>query len=762
MEASSVVTCSACGCTSRDFACCEYCNANLTPVASPVAPTTCPITPEGPFYLSAKQAGLLTRPEASVTVFTPDKAWRLHWISSELWLEWKPRVEERISAAGGNRGSRIEDGGSEIEEGNLKIEDERAKVEERELMAEGRESNLQDSQLSTIDLPSSILNPPSSLNILPPCRIVEDLTGVWIVVETTGRYPEPWRGPVSEDPLDRLRHLAGVAGRGPGFWDENPAEKLGHMVDFLERLAEAMKSFHHAGLVWLPFHPNWIEEFWPSASSKAAGSKSAVLRATNLDLAVHSFVTGTPTPDPSLTQSGGERTAELASVSTVQGVGKVGRHAHRTLDMSRSGRLQTVGERDVEANSPPLPQKGEGSIKDFRMVPAWTPPEVFHDQVSQIGPRTDVYHLALFTYYWLSGLLPKGFPGKGLAFFDFAMPPLRVLAPTLPVGIAGAVMAGLEVEPGRRPVSPRAFCAELRAALHEVRKRANPCQRSAWDIGSHTRTGRTKEAKGGVNQDAVLIRRFPNPERVLLVVADGLSCCDVGSGDVASRLVCEAIDVSFGQSSHGSDFSTEIPCACRRGAEAMLAWALDGGERLRLKTGQDLMATTVLAAWLEGGTLTVANAGDSRAYLIHERGIEQLTVDADLGCTLLAAGSPPENVIELGPVTRALRSCVGGVLYKSATDELVVDDARFRLVVNRWKLLPGETVILCSDGLVEEGAFLEPEELLELVRQNSDLSAEALAVALSEAADARQSLPSQDEPEGCGDNISCCVIKIDQ
>jgi protein phosphatase len=735
----------------------------LTPVSPPIAPTTCPITPEGPFYLSAKQAGLLTRPEASVTVFTTDKSWRLHWIGSELWPEWKPRAEQRISAAGGNRGSRIEDGGSKIEEGNLRIENQGSKVEDRELKAEVRESNLQDSQLSPIALPSSILDPRSSLIILPPCRIVEDLTGVWIVAEATGRQPEPWRGPVSEDPLDRLRHLAGVAGRGPGFWDENPTEKLGQMVDFLGRLAEAMEALHAAGLVWVPFHPNWIEEFVPASRSQLPGSPQSVLRSINLDLSVYPFAAaGMPSCPPPVSRSGGEASTELASIPGAQGAGKVGRHPHKTLDMSRSGTLQTVGESDVLVPSPPLPQKSEGSIKDLRMVPAWTPPEVFHGQVSQIGPRTDVYHLALFTYYWLSGLLPRGFPGKGLASFDFAMPPLRILAPTLPVGIAGVVMTGLDVEPGQRPESPRAFCQELRAALNEVRKRENPYQRSAWDIGSHTRTGRTKEAKGKVNQDAVLIRRFPKPDRALLVVADGLSCCDVGSGDVASRLVCEAIDASFGQSSHGSDFSTEIPCACRRGAEAMLAWALDRGERLRLKTGQDLMATTILATWLEGDTLTVANAGDSRAYLIHERGIEQLTVDADLGCTLLTAGSPPENVIELGPVTRALRSCVGGVLYKSATDELVVDDARFRLVVNRWKLLPGETVILCSDGLVEEGAFLEPSELLELVRQNSDLSAQALAFALAEAADARQSLPSQDEPEGCGDNISCCVIKIGQ
>jgi hypothetical protein len=252
-----------------------------------------------------------------------------------------------------------------------------------------------------------------------------------------------------------------------------------------------------------------------------------------------------------------------------------------------------------------------------------------------------VYYLALFTYYWLSQLLPNGFPGKGLASFEFEMPPLRILAPTLPVGIAGVVMSGLAVEPKRRPESPRAFCAELRAAVDAIRKREDrgskievrelldslsarkaaksesslaPSRLGArsdainppssildpqsasgprpWDIGSHTRTGRAKASKGGVNQDSVLVRQFTQPDRALLVVADGLSCCDVGSGDVASRLVCEAIDASFGPDSHAHDFAKQIPEACRGGAQAMLAWALDHGERLRLKAAQDLMSTT--------------------------------------------------------------------------------------------------------------------------------------------------------------------------
>jgi serine/threonine protein phosphatase PrpC len=501
-----------------------------------------------------------------------------------------------------------------------------------------------------------------------------------------------------------------MAGRGPGFWDEKPVERLGQMVSFLDRLAEAMECLHSAGLVWLPFHPNFIEE------------ATAGLWAMNMDLTVHSF-------------------ASLA-------------------------------------------------LKP-RMVLAWAPPEVVHDQVLEIGPRTDVFHLALLTYYWLGRLMPNGFAGKGLASFEFAMPPLRVLAPTLPVGIARVVMSGLSMEPWRRPISPRAFCAELQASLDALRGRdafsrgkikgnaaedelasASPTIHHAslakrWEIGSHTRTGRVKASKGGVNQDSVLVRQFTSPDRALVVVADGLSCCDVGSGDIASRLVCESIDATFGCDSHAENFLKEVPEACRRGAEAMLAWALDRGERLRLKAAQDLMSTTVLAAWLEvindlGDSLELilANAGDSRAYLINQNGIEQLTVDADLGCTLLAAGSPPENVIELGPVTRALRSCVGGVLYRSATDELLIDDSRLRLAINRWKLLKGETIILCSDGLVEEGAFLEPSDLLDLVRRNADLSAEALAYVLAEAADARQTLPYPEEPEGCGDNISCCVIRI--
>src|SRR5262249_19640778 len=98
------------------------------------APSICPLVPEGPLYLTAQQTGRLSRPEAAVTVETATSSWRLHWIPREAWSDWRPRVEDRRN---------------------------------RQVAA------------------------------LPPCRLVEEEAGVWIVAEMRGKRPEPWRGPPS-------------------------------------------------------------------------------------------------------------------------------------------------------------------------------------------------------------------------------------------------------------------------------------------------------------------------------------------------------------------------------------------------------------------------------------------------------------------------------------------------------------------------------------------------------------------------------------
>ncbi len=595
-----MVTCPRCGGKSRDQEFCDHCNADLMPPSRTPPPAVCPLDSEGPLQLTAEQRATLTRPEAGVTVRAPNQSWRLHWIPRGAWATRRAGVEER----GRYRG-----------------------------------------------------------NVLPPCRIVPDQNGVWLLAEAWSPQPPPWLLPPARDPLDEARRLAA----------------------FLDVLATALGELHAQGLVWLTFDPRDLE-FLPASAARPAPR----LRFTNLDLAVYP-----------------------------------------------RGRC---------------PDRLHVNVK-------FAAPEICRFRACDLGPATDVYHLAVFAYYWLARLLPGGFFGAGLEAFGFALPPLRTFAPALPPALAAAVNRGLAVEPAWRPPTPAAFCAEFRAALQTAEKRATSSAPVRWDLGVHTRPGRAKAALNRPNQDYALLRRFDGPPRALLAVADGISTCDVGSGDVASRTACAVLEQAFGPPSSLASFAKAVTAACRQASRGLLDWALRNGHRQQLAEGLDLMGTTVTAAWLEGNCLALANLGDSRAYLIDAAGAEQLTVDGDLGSALLAAGVPPEDVREAGPMARALRDCVGGC-SRGPGGEPTVNERYCTPAVTTWRLLPGDFVVLCTDGLVEEGVFLDPAALAELLRRHKDLPAAALAVKLADAADALQRPPGPLEPDGFGDNISCIVIKV--
>ncbi len=418
------------------------------------------------------------------------------------------------------------------------------------------------------------------------------------------------------------------------------------------------------------------------------------------------------------------------------------------------------GESQLQFTNLDLEVHRQGQCPDrLRMAPHFAAPEAAQFHVADIGPRTNVYHLALFAYYWLARLLPSGFPGRGLEAFQFQVPPLRTYVPTLPPGLARVVNQGLAIEPGQRFSQPLALCQALDEALARALNRYASTAPVRWEIGFHTRTGRTKTALQGGNEDFALVRTFAQPDRALAAVADGITTCQVGSGALASWMTGLVLENTFDADSTLISFPKQIRAACRKAGAMLLDWALEKGYRDQLAAGLDLMGTTLTAGWLEGRHLGVANVGDSRAYLITDDFVEQLTVDGDLGSDLLASGTPPEEVRDMGTVTRALRVCVGGCTRNEAGALSVLDEV-CQPALSFWPLVPGDVVILCSDGLVEEGAFLEPERLGELVRQQRALSPEALAILLSDEADALHRLPSDLEPEGFGDNITCVVIKI--
>ncbi len=391
--------------------------------------------------------------------------------------------------------------------------------------------------------------------------------------------------------------------------------------------------------------------------------------------------------------------------------------------------------------------------------PAFAAPEIVYLKTIDFGPRTDVFHLSAFCYYWLARFLPGGLPGDGMEANDFHLPPLRTYAPLLPEGIAAVLERGMTPEAAHRYPTPTAFVQELKNALERAQKRRALTGPIVWEIGSKSIAGRTKTALHRGNEDQAFVRKFADPDRALAAVADGITTCDVGNGALASLIATIVLENSFDAYTTEAHFPARIRDVCRKASQTLLDWAIEKGHRDRLVEGQDLMGTTLTAGWLQGNMLHIANLGDSRAYLIEGGRVEQLTVDGDLTSDLLAQSMPPEKVREIGSMGKALRQCIGGCEVNQHGDLVILDDASTP-ALSQWPLFPGDVVVICSDGLVEEGAFLEPEILVEILRNHSRATAQELASLFVEAADALQRLPSAMESEGFGDNVSCVVIRI--
>jgi serine/threonine protein phosphatase PrpC len=403
----------------------------------------------------------------------------------------------------------------------------------------------------------------------------------------------------------------------------------------------------------------------------------------------------------------------------------------------------------------------------LRLSTAFSPPEVCGFRGERIGPATDVFHVSLYLYYRLAGLLPGGFPGQGLEAFDFAIPPLRIYRPRLPVGIAPVLERGLARDPSDRFPTVTDLVAELTSAFDRARSRHSSRIPISWSWSSMSLIGRTHEVQGLPNQDSHVVVTLPREgdasasDQLLAVVADGVTHARIGSGEVASQATVEILESSLTarlrQPRTAQQREAALSSACIDASRAILDIV-----RTILPADEyepsDVMSSTVVAGLLSGNELTLASAGDSRAYLISDGRAEQLTVDGDVACMELASGAPPEFVRDMGPESGALYSCIG--VGEKTADGLEVSLVRSLPAVTRWPLVPGDVLVLCSDGLVEEGVFLDSVELAMLVGEFAGRPPAELVDRLVQAARGKHRDPSPWEPTGCGDDITCIVVVI--
>ena len=216
-----------------------------------------------------------------------------------------------------------------------------------------------------------------------------------------------------------------------------------------------------------------------------------------------------------------------------------------------------------------------------------------------------------------------------------------------------------------------------------------------------------------INEDSILA--LPP----LFIVADGMG--GHRAGELASSI---AVDTIQEFAPHRAE-TNALSRALRRANKAIID-AVAGG------AGHKGMGTTCTALMLKDGQCAIAHVGDSRAYLLRDGRLSQITHDHSVVGAMIRSGHlsvaearvhPQRNVI-----TRALGS-----------DRDVVVDTHLIPV------LPQDRLLVCSDGLTSmiEDAYID-----------------TILTSYPDPRAATQALIDAANNAGGKDNISCIVIDI--
>jgi serine/threonine protein phosphatase PrpC len=246
-------------------------------------------------------------------------------------------------------------------------------------------------------------------------------------------------------------------------------------------------------------------------------------------------------------------------------------------------------------------------------------------------------------------------------------------------------------------------------------------------VAQHTDIG----CKRSVNEDNLMTVLPEDPQAfqakgALFVVADGMG--GHSHGERASELAVNTVREVYYQ-----DESEEISRSLVQAIKQANVFIYDENLACSADTldAQKGMGTTCIAAVLKEKTLTVANVGDSRVYVVHAGQIRQVSQDHSLVAEMVRAG--------LLTVEQANHHEKRNIIYRSlgAGPEVEVD-------VFEETVAEGDALILCTDGL---SGLVDEAEILQIVETYQPEESVRQLIARANAA-------------GGPDNITAIVVRV--
>ena len=194
------------------------------------------------------------------------------------------------------------------------------------------------------------------------------------------------------------------------------------------------------------------------------------------------------------------------------------------------------------------------------------------------------------------------------------------------------------------------------------------------------------------NQDIFQIEAREDNQTALLVVCDGMG--GANAGNVASRFAAQSFIESASDALSGTLDETArqnlLTQALKQANETVFSLA---GRQPEFRG----MGTTLVGAFVQGGSASIMNVGDSRAYIMSGGMLHQISEDHSYVEEMRRLGRISEADARSHPQKNLITRAVG-------VDATVEGD------LFEQTLADGDILLLCSDGLtgmVEDGKIAE-------------------------------------------------------
>ncbi|KAB8138692.1 Stp1/IreP family PP2C-type Ser/Thr phosphatase [Gracilibacillus oryzae] len=197
-----------------------------------------------------------------------------------------------------------------------------------------------------------------------------------------------------------------------------------------------------------------------------------------------------------------------------------------------------------------------------------------------------------------------------------------------------------------------------------------------------------------VNEDAVAIHELSSEGPILAVVADGMGGHQ--AGDVASKMAVEKLKEDWQNEKQELIDRDSVEKWLENAVIKANNHVYEYAQNNSLLNG---MGTTIVASICSMNFLVIAHIGDSRAYLLDENQLRQVTKDHSLVGELVRSGQLSEEDALVHPRKNVILKALG-----------TEPDVRPDVYSSAWH--QSSILLLCSDGLTNKVSDQEIHQLL--------------------------------------------------